>query len=186
MPRSIAHIPQNRWAWILKDRMEETHQHVRQTVKGAMYRQKKYYDQKLSWQSFQQGDQVFVFFPNVKPGLTTKLACLWGAPFKVIAKITDVTYKINCGRKGKPQVIHVDRIRKKYPQHLPEEEREQIESYEETVATDDLPNESMKTDKALEFDFNKEISDNVGVDSEVQKSGRQKRKPAWLADYETH
>jgi hypothetical protein len=30
----------------------------------------------------------------------------------VITKITDVTYKINCGRKGKPQVIHVDMIRK--------------------------------------------------------------------------
>jgi hypothetical protein len=29
MPRSIAHIPQNRWAWILKDRMEETHKHVK-------------------------------------------------------------------------------------------------------------------------------------------------------------
>jgi hypothetical protein len=41
----------------------------------------------------------------------------------------------------------------------------------------------MKTDKAMEFDSNKEISDNVGVDSEVQKSDRQKRKPAWLADY---
>jgi hypothetical protein len=40
--------------------------------------------------------------------------------------------------------------------------------------------------KAMEFDSNKEISDNVGVDSEVQKSGRQKRKPAWLADYETY
>jgi transposase InsO family protein len=25
MPRSIAHIPQNRWAWIPKDRREETH-----------------------------------------------------------------------------------------------------------------------------------------------------------------
>jgi hypothetical protein len=36
MPRSIAHIPQNRWAWILKDRMEETHKHVRENVKGAM------------------------------------------------------------------------------------------------------------------------------------------------------
>jgi hypothetical protein len=104
----------------------------------------------------------------------------------VIAKITDVTYTINCGRKGKPQVIHVDRIRKKYPQNLSGEESEQIESYEETVAKDDLPNESMKTDKAMEFDSNKEISDNVGVDSEVQKSGRQKRKPAWLADYETY
>jgi hypothetical protein len=30
-----------------------------------MHRQKKYYDQKLSWQIFQPGDQVFVFFPNV-------------------------------------------------------------------------------------------------------------------------
>ena len=49
------------------------------------------------------------------------------------------------------------------------------------MAKDDLPNESMKTDKA-----NKEISDNVGVDSEVQKSGRQKRKPASLADYEAY
>jgi hypothetical protein len=46
------------------------------------------------------------------------------------------------------------------------------------VAKDDLPNESMKTDKAMEFDSNKEISDNVGVDKEAQKSGRQKRKPA--------
>ena len=35
MPRSIAHIPQNRWAWILKDIMEETHTHVRENVKGA-------------------------------------------------------------------------------------------------------------------------------------------------------
>jgi hypothetical protein len=78
-----------------------------------------------------------------------------------------ITYKINCGRKGKPQVIHVDRIRKKYPQNLPGEEGEQIESHEETVAKDDLPNESMKTDKVMEFDSNKEISDNVGIDSEV-------------------
>jgi hypothetical protein len=104
----------------------------------------------------------------------------------VITKITDVTYKINCGRKGKPQVIHVDRIRKKYSQNLPEEESEQIESHEETVAKDDIPNESMKTDKTMEFDSNQEISDNVGVDNEAQKSGRKKRKPAWLADYETY
>jgi hypothetical protein len=57
-------------------------------------------------------NQVFVFvyltfelrYLPLQPGLTTKLACLWRGPFKVIAKITDITYKINCGRKGKPQV----------------------------------------------------------------------------------
>ena len=162
MPRSIAHIPRK---------------HVRENVKGAMHRQKKYYDQKLSLQSCQPGDHVFVFFPNVKPGLTTKLECLWRGPFKVIVKITDVTYKINCGRKGKPQLIHVDRIRTKYPQILAGEESEQIGSYEETVAKDDLPNESMKTDKAMEFDSTKEISDNVGIDGEVQNQVDKNKNP---------
>jgi hypothetical protein len=38
-------------------------------------------------------------------------------------------------------------------QNLPGEESEQIESYEETVAKDDLPNESMKKDKAMEFNL---------------------------------
>ena len=33
MTRSIAHIPQNRWAWTLKDRMEETNKHVREMLK---------------------------------------------------------------------------------------------------------------------------------------------------------
>jgi hypothetical protein len=57
--------------------MEETHKHVRENVKGAMHRQKKYYDQKLSWESFQPGDQVFVFFPNDKPGVKTKLLVVY-------------------------------------------------------------------------------------------------------------
>jgi hypothetical protein len=52
-------------------------------------------------------------------------------------------------------LICFDRIRKKYPQNLPGEESEQIEFYEETVAKDDLPNESMKTDKAMEFPLHK-------------------------------
>ena len=79
----------------------------------------------------------------------------------MIAKITDVTYKINRGRKGKPQVIHMDRLRKKYSQILPGEESKQIESHEETVAKDDLPNESMKKDKTMEFNSNKEIKSQV-------------------------
>jgi hypothetical protein len=50
-----------------------------------------------------------------------------------------------------------NRIRKKYPQNLQGEQSEQIESYEEIVAKDDLPNESMKTDKAMEFDLTSAI-----------------------------
>ena len=45
-----------------------------------------------------------------------------------------------------------------------------------------MPNESLITNKTDEFDSHNENADDVVVDTEVQKSGRQKRKPAWLAD----
>jgi hypothetical protein len=39
-------------------------------------------------------------------------------PFKVLEKCTDVTYRVECGNKGKSQIIHVDRMRKRNPQIL--------------------------------------------------------------------
>jgi hypothetical protein len=57
--------------------MEETHKHVRDNVKGAMHREKKYYDQKLSWQSFQPGDQVFVSI-YYKSNQNTMVVCITG------------------------------------------------------------------------------------------------------------
>jgi hypothetical protein len=57
--------------------MEETHKHVRENAKGAMHRQKKYYDQKLSWQVFSQAIKYLFSGPLhkhaslvVNPGLT--------------------------------------------------------------------------------------------------------------------
>ena len=50
-------------------------------------------------------------------GMSPKLTSFWRGPFKVIEKCADVTYKIPCGRRGKPQVIHVDRIKAKEQQY---------------------------------------------------------------------
>jgi hypothetical protein len=39
-------------------------------------------------------------------------------PFSVLKKNADWTYPVNCGRGAKPQVIHVDRMRRYTPQKL--------------------------------------------------------------------
>ena len=63
----------------------------------------------------------------------------------------------------------MDRIRNKYPQIFQEKKVSRLSLTRKQW-------QKMKKDKAMEFNSNKEISDNVGIDSEVQKSGRQKTK----------
>ncbi|XP_033758276.1 uncharacterized protein LOC117340621 [Pecten maximus] len=110
MPVDDKSIPENEWVWTLQERIEEAHRFVRLHTDGEMRRQKKYHDQKAYWNQYKPNDSVFVFFPRVKPGKSRTLTSMWQGPFKVIGKCTDVTYKIPCGYRGKPQVIHVDRM----------------------------------------------------------------------------
>ena len=61
---SVKDIPENRWAWDLKEKMELAHTFVRENVPGAMLRQKSLHDQKTFWHKFNVGDEVYVFFPR--------------------------------------------------------------------------------------------------------------------------
>jgi hypothetical protein len=56
-------VPRHSWAWELQDRIEEAHRIVQEHVEGEILRQKKYHDQKLSWEQFNKGDNVLVYFP---------------------------------------------------------------------------------------------------------------------------
>ena len=97
MPTSVESIPENQWAWALKEKLEEAYSFVRNNVPGAMLRQKSLHDLKLSWQKFNKDDEVYVFFPRYLPGQSPKLTNRWKGLFKVLEKCTDVTYKVDCG-----------------------------------------------------------------------------------------
>jgi hypothetical protein len=110
MPRSIAHIPQNRWAWILKDRMPCT------GIRNLNLLT--FFSWKILW--------IFLSYP-------IHMYYLWftfSTSVNFVSDICDFFYHFE---GSSPQA-----------------------------------------------------TDNVGIDSEVQKSSRQKRKPVWLADYETY
>lgn len=166
-PSSIDAIPQSRWAWELKERLEGAHKYVREQTGTEMLRQKKYHDKKLNWENFKIGDLVFVYFPRHKSGLSPKLTSYWHGPFKVLAQLSDVNYKVNCGPRDTPQVIHVDRMRRVRPQ----------------VPTGENENKRVP-------ETNSENSDQAetnSLDHETQniRPKRTKQLPSWLTDYDT-
>ena len=66
MPPAIENIPQNMWVWKLKENVEMAHAKVRQNISDNMKRQKRYHDESLSFETFEAGDKVYVYFPVKK------------------------------------------------------------------------------------------------------------------------
>ena len=54
---------------------------------------------------------MFVYFPVRQSGTSSKLTSFWRGPFSIIGKLSDVLYKVNCGRNGTVQVRIRIRIR---------------------------------------------------------------------------
>ncbi|MCG8048998.1 MAG: DDE-type integrase/transposase/recombinase [Candidatus Thiodiazotropha endolucinida] len=190
MPPNIKQSPINTWLWELQDRLESVHRFVRENIGSSILRQKKAHDRRVSFESFNTGDHVLVYFPVKKTGQTGKFASFWKGPYKVSEKLSDVLLKINCGRNGTPQVVHIDRVRKIRQQILPREtetsdlsdqdhaQAEIFEGHEEpfdaqTEQVVDAPTEQT------------ELSENAeNADPYVEtRYKRVVRKPRWMRDY---
>ena len=174
MPVAIKAIPQNQWAWELKEKLELAHSLVRKHSSQAMKRQKTLHDLKLNWQKFQAGDQVYVYFPRYMSGQSPKLSQFWRGPFNVEEKVSDVTYKVNCGAKGKPQIIHVDRMRLKVRQRLSGEDVAEETSLDTNESKGEDCNESVEHAPDMS-------NDGMNLIPET----RVRRPPKWLKDYDT-
>ncbi|MEW8545665.1 MAG: hypothetical protein AB2693_19260, partial [Candidatus Thiodiazotropha sp.] len=124
-------------------------------------------------QTFKPNDEAYVFFPRHLPGQSPKLTNYWKGPFRVVEKCSDVTYKVLCGPRGAPQIIHVDRMRAKPSQLLESEVNES--SVQQTPI--------------------KRTSDDVIIDIEdvdpverlppQDNTQRMRRRPHWMSDYIT-
>ena len=82
MPSSIKTIPPNRWVWELQERLEQAHDLVRKYSEGSILRQKAYHDRKVSWERFEIGDKVYVYFPVKRIGCSPKLTSFWRGCFR--------------------------------------------------------------------------------------------------------
>ena len=160
---AIKNIPQNIWVWKLQENLEMAHTKVRQNISDNMKRLKRYHDESLSFETFEAGDKVYVYFPVKKVGCSSKLTSYWRGPYQVFDKLSDSLYKVNCGREGQVQVIHCDRLRKA---------KQQVLAREDNIVVEDVNlSESLPSihDSGYKVDFSKEK--------------RVRKKPEWMKDY---
>ena len=139
-----------------------------------MKRQKKYHDVKNSWEQFDVGQQVYVFFPVKKVGTYGKFtSSYWKGPFQVLGKMSDVLYSIDCGRNGSNQVIHCDRIRR-CPQQVLKGEQGKA-NHPVSDANNSKPDEFNSSESS------KQVPENE-VKEEVQETrlGRKTKLPVWM------
>ncbi|CAG2249606.1 unnamed protein product [Mytilus edulis] len=188
LPREVKSIPANKWVWELQERMEDAHQFVQNHVNKEMLRQKQYHDKHLSWNKFNKNDKVFVFFPVRKLGQSPKFTSYWRGPFKVLKQYSEVTYLVNCGRKGRPQVIHVDRMRQCKDQRLLGEPLlgERLQGLEPSNQVSEMNDRAQVVDESapIEFDF-ENIYETIEQDEHINlpRLRRERKPPTWLNDY---
>lgn len=179
MHPSTKFMPTHQYVWELKEKLESAHTFVRQNTGKSMNRQKKLHDHKLSYETFKVSDHVYVYFPVKKIGCSSKLTSYWRGPYQVIEKISDVLYKVNCGKSQTTQVIHCDRMRKAKNQALTNE------IYFDSI--DDI-NDTNKPDRenediTLENTEDKSLDDDRYEIDEYESGKRTRRKPIWMTDY---
>lgn len=169
MPPDVNEVPQHKWAWELKARMEEAHSAVRYHTGQEMRRQKRYHDAKVHWQRFAKNDKVYVFFPQRKVGHSPKFTSYWRGPYTIVGKKSDLLYEVDCGYRGKLQVIHADRLKLHKSQVLADEE---VDADLKAADDDELPRS--------DGDESDRESNLEGVCSENKRT---RRPPVWLQDY---
>ena len=176
MPPSIKSEITNEWVWELREKLETAHTFVRQNTGHSIRKQKFYHDRKSNNKSLNVNDNVYVLFPVKRAGQTAKFCSFWRGPFKIMERLCDVLYVIDCGRNGIHQVIHIDRLKKAKPQTL-------INEPEDNDITDTMPDVTVLQTESVSTPNIVEQEEEIAEQENYSRFGRQRRKPIWLQDF---
>ncbi|KAJ8375757.1 hypothetical protein SKAU_G00063370 [Synaphobranchus kaupii] len=92
----------------LRDRLLVAHDFARKAQASAGFKQKRWYDTRCRGQAFAAGEQVWVYCPERKKGLSPKLRASWRGPGEVVEWLSEVVYRIRMPGRGRLVVLHQD------------------------------------------------------------------------------
>ncbi|XP_028408217.1 uncharacterized protein LOC114530796 [Dendronephthya gigantea] len=95
---------------MLDDSLERAHEFARNQLIVSGERMKNNYDIDSSKTQFEKGDNVWLYTPQRKKGLSPKLQRKWKGPYSVVKRINDLVYKIQAGPRSKPVTVHRNRL----------------------------------------------------------------------------
>ena len=103
----------------LRWRLQDAWKRAARNLESSAARQKEYYDRKLFGSPHKPGQAVWLYKSRRKSGVSPKLASRWEGPYLVTDRLAVVTYRIQKGPRGRPKVVHFDRL-KPYSSTLPD------------------------------------------------------------------
>ncbi|GBO23013.1 hypothetical protein AVEN_27757-1 [Araneus ventricosus] len=107
---SEAHSSPNEYMENLEALLESVHAFARERIKLASERMKTRYDSRATNQNFKEGDQVWMYNPKRRRGLSPKLQQNWKGPYTLLKKLNDVVCRVQRSPNAKPKVIHINRL----------------------------------------------------------------------------
>ena len=93
----------------MRDRLDDMKEIVKDNLEAAQQLQKSWYDKRARERHFQEGDDVLVLLPTS----SSKLEAQWQGRYKVLKKVSDVTYVVHMHNKHKgKRTFHVNLLKK--------------------------------------------------------------------------
>ena len=74
-------------------------------------RRKRNYDRHTNDETFTEGQFVWLRHDQRKKGISPKLTNRWDGPFRVITKLSNVTYRIQRTPRTPQKIVHYDRLK---------------------------------------------------------------------------
>lgn len=110
-PPSGSKLPCDEYVAELQKKLRKVHEIARTSLLEAGQKQKRLYDRKINVYQYRKGDAVWLRL-YVKPkGLSKKLQLRWEGPFKVIDRISDLTWKIQKNKRSNFKIVHFNRLK---------------------------------------------------------------------------
>ena len=110
-PPTEEQSPSDEYVQVLQQKLQAVHELARNSLLEAGQRQKLAYDRRVSKHTYKVGDAVWVRTYAKPKGLSRKLQLRWDGPYKVVGKISDLTYKVQKSRKTSFKVVHFNRLK---------------------------------------------------------------------------
>ena len=95
----------------LHNKIIASHDRARRNIKVSLQRQKCNYDRHVTSYKIQQGPYVWLRNTLRKKGLSPKLQMRWTGPYRVLNKLSAVTFRIQRTPHSKQKVINYDKLK---------------------------------------------------------------------------
>ena len=97
---------------VLINRFLEARKLAHDNIELAQQRQKANHDKKAKEVSYSIGQRVWLFTPNNRKGLSSKLTHNWHGPYRILAKKSPVNYLLDSNdERNYMQIVHVNRLK---------------------------------------------------------------------------